>query len=150
MIVISFQDGLYFNHAKQTSVGLMKGGNKMKKSSFIALVMGTIGGVLFALGMCMALVEQWNTFAQGVAFGAAGLIVGAATLVAWYRMENKQLPRLSGRNLLRAAYIAAAVLLLGVGMCLCLVWQRFVWGTLIGLAGILMLLGLIPMILGLK
>ncbi len=112
--------------------------------------MGTIGGVLFALGMCMALVEQWNTRTQGVAFGAAGLFVGAATLVAWYRMENKQLPRLSGRNLLRAAYIAAAVLLLGVGMCLCLVWQRFVWGTLIGLAGILMLLGLIPMILGLK
>ena len=114
--------------------------------------MGTIGGVLFALGMCMALVEQWNTRAQGVAFGAAGLFVGAATLFVWCRMENKKLsmPKLSGRNLLRAVYIAVAVLLLGVGMCLCLVWQQFVWGTFVGLAGILMGLGLIPMLKGLK
>ena len=28
----------------------------MKKSSFVAMVLGTVGGVLFALGMCMALI----------------------------------------------------------------------------------------------
>ena len=32
----------------------------MKKSNFFALIMGTIGGVFFALGMCMALVQEWN------------------------------------------------------------------------------------------
>ena len=122
----------------------------MKKSSFIALVMGTIGGALFALGMCMALVEQWNTLSQGIGFGAAGLALGLAALLTWCRMENRKLPRMSGRNLLRAVYIAAAVLALGAGLCLCLVWQQFVWGTLAGLAGIVMLLGLIPMIMGLK
>ena len=31
----------------------------MKKSSFVALVLGTIGGVFFALGMCMALLPEW-------------------------------------------------------------------------------------------
>ena len=34
----------------------------MKKSSFIAMVLGTAGVVLFALGMCMALIPEWNAF----------------------------------------------------------------------------------------
>ena len=42
------------------------------------------------------------------------------------------------------------VLILGTGMCLCLVWQQFVWGTLVGLLGIVMLIMLIPMIKGIK
>ena len=31
----------------------------MKKSNFIALILGTIGTVFFALGMCMALIAEW-------------------------------------------------------------------------------------------
>ena len=30
----------------------------MKKSTFTAMILGTIGGILFALGMCMALITQ--------------------------------------------------------------------------------------------
>lgn len=30
----------------------------MKKSNFVALILGTVGIVFFALGMCMALVEE--------------------------------------------------------------------------------------------
>lgn len=30
----------------------------MKKSSFVAMILGTIGGLLFALGMCMALLRN--------------------------------------------------------------------------------------------
>ncbi len=30
----------------------------MKKSSFVAMVLGTISGVMFALGMCMALIPE--------------------------------------------------------------------------------------------
>ena len=41
----------------------------MKKSSFVALLMGTISGVLFALGMCMALLPEWDAFREGVIFG---------------------------------------------------------------------------------
>ncbi len=66
-------------------VGLMKKGGQMQKSSLVALIMGTVSGVLFALGMCM-----------------------------------------------------------------CLVWEQIVWGTLIGLLGIIMLIALIPMIKGIK
>ena len=54
----------------------MKGERNMKKSNFVALVMGTVSGVLFALGMCMALLPEWNAFTEGVIFGCIGLVLG--------------------------------------------------------------------------
>ena len=122
----------------------------MKKSSFVALLMGTVSGVLFALGMCMALLPEWNVFWEGVIFGGIGLVLGLTTLLVWCKMENKKLPKLNGKNVFRILYIVAAVLVLGAGMCLCLVWQQFVWGTVVGLVGIVMLIALIPMIKGIK
>ena len=52
----------------------------MKKSSFAAMVLGTVSVVLFALGMCMALIPEWNAFYPGIVFGCVGLLLG---LVAW-------------------------------------------------------------------
>lgn len=122
----------------------------MKKSSFVALIMGTVSGVLFALGMCMSLLPEWNAFTEGIVFGGTGLLLGIITLLIWCKMENKTMPKFSGKNVLRAIYATVAALVLGVGMCLCLVWQHIVWGTLVGLLGIIMLIALIPMIKGIK
>jgi hypothetical protein len=122
----------------------------MKKSSFVALILGTVGGVLFALGMCMALLPEWNSFTEGVIFGSLGILIGIITFFVWCKMEKKQLPKLSGKNVLRTIYGITAALILGVGMCMCLVWQQIVWGTLVGLLGIVMLIALIPMIKGIK
>ena len=47
----------------------------MKKSSFVAMVLGTVSVVLFALGMCMALIPEWNAFKPGVIFGCVGLLL---------------------------------------------------------------------------
>ena len=122
----------------------------MKKSNFVALIMGTVSGVLFALGMCMALLPEWNAFWEGVIFGGVGLVLGLITLLVWCKMENKKMPKMNGKNVFRVIYAVVAVLVLGAGMCLCLVWQQFVWGTLVGLLGIVMLIALIPMIKGVK
>lgn len=122
----------------------------MKKSSFVAWLMGTVSGVLFALGMCMALLTEWDAFREGVIFGAAGMILGIVTVLVWCKMENKKLPKMSGKNVLRTLYGILSVLVLGVGLCMCLVWQKIVWGTLVGLAGIIMLMCLVPMIKGIK
>ena len=128
----------------------MKGVIDMKKSSFVALLLGTVSGVLFALGMCMALLPEWNAFTEGVIFGGVGLVLGVITVLVWCKMENKKLPKLNGKNVFRVIYAVVAVLILGAGMCLCLVWQQFVWGTLVGLLGIVMLIALIPMIKGIQ
>ena len=122
----------------------------MKKSSFIALVMGTISGVMFALGMCMALLPEWNAFAEGVVFGGVGIVLGIITALIWCKMENKKLPKMSGKNIFRTVYAVFSALVLGVGLYMCLVWQQIVWGTLVGLLGIILLIMLIPMIKGIK
>ena len=141
---------VYYECNKNTSVGLKKGDFKVKKSSFIALVMGTVSGVLFSLGMCMALLPEWNAFGAGVILGCVGMILGAITFFVWCRMEKRSFPKLNGKNVLRTVYGVVSALVLGTGMCLCLVWQNIIWGTIVGLAGIVMLLALIPMIKGIK
>ena len=122
----------------------------MKKSSFVALVMGTVSGVLFSLGMCMALLPEWNAFKEGIIFGGIGIVFGIITLLVWCRMENKKMTEVNGKNLFRIIYGIVSVLVLGTGMCLCLVWQQMVLGTIVGLIGIVMLIALIPMIKGIK
>ncbi len=122
----------------------------MKKSSFVALIMGTVSGVLFALGMCMALLPEWNLFEEGIIFGVIGIILGIITLLIWCKMENKQLPKMNCKNTFRIIYAIIAILVLGIGMCMCLVWQHIMWGTLIGLLGIIMLIALVPIIKGIK
>ena len=47
----------------------------MKKSNFVAMILGTVSGVLFALGMCMALIPEWNAFKLGIVFGCVGLVL---------------------------------------------------------------------------
>ncbi len=122
----------------------------MKKSSFVALVLGTISGVLFALGMCMALIPEWNALKPGVVFGCVGLILGLITWVVWRKMEHKAPIRLDGKSLLTIAVGIVGALALGVGMCFCMVWNKLALGIVVGLIGIVVLLSLIPLTKGLK
>ena len=144
---------LYYTCIKNTTVVLMTQymeGFNMKKSSYVALVMGTVSGVMFALGMCMALVKEWEALRQGVIVGGIGLILGPLTLLVWRRMEHKEPIRLSGKVLVRVLLGVAAALALGIGLTLCLVQENYILGTVIGLAGIVLLLGFIPLVKGLK
>ena len=122
----------------------------MKKSSFVAMMLGTVSGVLFALGMCMALLPEWNSFKPGVVFGAVGIVLGIITLFVWRKMEHKAPIKLNGRMVALTVFGIVGALTLGVGMCFCLVWEKFVIGTIIGLVGILLLLSLIPITKGIK
>ncbi len=122
----------------------------MKKSSFVAMVLGTISGVLFSLGMCMALLPEWNTFREGVIFGAVGLVLGLITWIVWRKMEGKQPIRVNKKNLLFVVFGVLGALILGLGLCFCMVWEKIIPGTVIGLVGIVMLLMLIPMTKGIQ
>ncbi len=122
----------------------------MKKSSFVALMLGTVSGVLFALGMCMALISEWNAFKPGIVFGVVGLVLGLVTLLVWRKMEHKAPIHISARSVLTAAVGVIGALALGVGMCFCMVWSNIVLGVAIGLAGIVVLLCLIPLTKGIR
>lgn len=122
----------------------------MKKSSFVAMVLGTASGLLFAVGMCMVLVAQWQAFGPGVILGCAGLLLGLVTLLVWRRMAHKAPLSLSGKSVLTVVFGLLGTLGLGVGMCFSMVWGKLIMGIVIGLAGIIVLLGLIPFKKGLK
>ena len=122
----------------------------MKKSSFVAMLMGTVSGVLFALGMCMALIPEWGAFQPGIVFGCVGLLLGLVTVMIWRKMEHKAPIHFSAKTILAAVVGVIGVLALGVGMCFCMVWGKMVVGIIIGLAGIVILLCLVPLTKGLK
>lgn len=122
----------------------------MKKSLFVAMILGTIGGILFALGMCMALIPEWNAFRPGVVIGAIGVVVLLIMVLVWRKMEKKNPIRLSGKVIGTVLLGIVGALLLGVGMCLTMVWSNMVLGIVIGIAGIVLLLCLIPLTKGFK
>lgn len=122
----------------------------MKKSSFAALLLGTVSGVLFALGMCMALIPEWDAFQPGVIFGVVGLLLGLVTVMIWRKMGHKAPVHISAKTVLAAAVGVIGALTLGIGMCFCMVWGKMLTGIVVGLVGIVILLCLIPLTKGLK
>ncbi|MDO4283853.1 MAG: hypothetical protein Q4C60_00830 [Eubacteriales bacterium] len=122
----------------------------MKRSSFVAMIMGTVSAVLFALGMCMALTPEWNSFQPGVILGCVGLLFALITVMVWRKMEHKAPIRISGKTVLTAVVGVAGALALGVGMCFSMVWEQMIPGIVIGLIGIVALLCLIPLTKGIK
>ncbi|MGN1195478.1 MAG: hypothetical protein ACI4SB_08330 [Acutalibacteraceae bacterium] len=122
----------------------------MKKSSFIAMILCTVSCVMFALGMCMALIPEWNAFKPGIIFGVVGLILAVITLAVWRKMEHKAPIKFSGKTVMTIVVGTVGALALGVGMCFCMVWEKLVLGVIIGLLGIIVLLCLIPLVKGIK
>ena len=47
----------------------------MKKETLLEIILGTIGGLVFAIGMCMCLIPEWNMFTTGVVVTIIGFII---------------------------------------------------------------------------
>lgn len=122
----------------------------MKKSNFVAMILGTIGGVFFALGMCMALLTEWGMRTQGIVCGVIGMVVGLITLIVWRKMEGKAPIKVSGKTIGTILLSILGALMLGVGMCLSMVFGKMILGIVVGIIGIVVLLMLIPLTKGLR
>ncbi|MDE7361783.1 MAG: hypothetical protein K2N38_07605 [Oscillospiraceae bacterium] len=123
----------------------------MKKENFMSLILGTIGGILFAVGMCMCLLPEWNAFTPGVVIAAIGAVVLIIMLIARRVMKGKPAIKVTGKTVGAIALGIVGALTLGVGMCMTMVWEGLmIWGIIVGIVGIVLLLCLIPLIKGLK
>lgn len=122
----------------------------MKKSTLVAMILGTVGGVFFALGMCMALLPEWGMFNQGIACGVIGLVILLVDLLIWRRMEGKAPIHVTPKAVGTVVVGVLGALLLGVGMCLSMVFGNMVLGIAVGVAGIVVLLLLIPLVKGIR
>lgn len=123
----------------------------MKKENFVTLVMSTIGGLIFALGMCMALLPEWDAFKPGIVMGIIGAVILLAMVLVRRKMIEAPAIKVNGKTVGIVIYGIVGALVLGVGMCMAMVWEGLmIWGIIVGIIGIVLLLGLIPMIKGIK
>ena len=122
----------------------------MKKKDFVTLIMSTIGGILFALGMCMALLPEWGAMTQGIVIGVIGAVVLLAMVPVRRKMDGKPTIVFNGKTIGTTLFGIFGAIVFGVGMCMTMVWNMMIPGIVVGIVGIVLLLCLIPMIKGLK
>ena len=122
----------------------------MKKKDFVTLILCVIGGILFALGMCMALLPEWNAMQQGVIIGVIGAVVLLAAYLIRRKMDGKPMIVFNGKAIATTMLGVVGAIVLGVGMCMTMVWDMMVPGIVVGIVGIVLLICLIPVCKGLK
>ncbi len=123
----------------------------MKKENFVSMIIGTIGGIIFAIGMCMCMISEWDTFQQGIIVGAVGLVILLTMLIVRRKMQGKSPIQLNLKTVGIFILGILGALILGVGMCMTMVWEGLmIQGIIVGIIGILLLLALIPVCKGSK
>ncbi|MBQ3163127.1 MAG: hypothetical protein IJC02_01085 [Lachnospiraceae bacterium] len=122
----------------------------MEKKTFITLVMSVIGGMFFALGMCMCLLPEWNMFNEGVVLGVIGAVELLITWLVHRKMSGKQPMKVNAKVVGKVLYGIVAAIVFGVGMAMVMAFDMMIPGIIVGVVGIVLLLFLIPMCVGLK
>ena len=118
----------------------------MKKENFISLIISIVGVILFSLGMCMSMITEWNTFKERIIVGIIGLIILISMFIIRRKMEGKPVLKLNIKTMKIVILGIVSSLILGIGMCMTMVWQGLmVQGIIVGIIGIIMLLCLIPL-----
>ena len=123
----------------------------MTKKNFLFLVLTVVGGLLFALGMCMCLLPEWNAFTPGMVVTALGAVTLLTIALVRWIMAGKPQAKINWQLTGKIAYCVVALLVLGTGMALIMTTEGMMLpGLVVGVVGIVLLLGLIPVFKGLK
>lgn len=123
----------------------------MTKKNFAFLVLTVVGGLLFALGMCMCLLPEWNAFKPGVVVVALGVLVLLAIALVRWIMAGKPTAKVNWNKVGKIAYCVAALLVLGTGMAMIMAFEDLlIPGIIVGIVGIVLGLGIILVFKGLK
>ena len=95
----------------------------MKKSDFISLVIGVAGVLLFGVGMCMCLLPECNAFDQGLVVAAIGAVILLVLAIVSYVRSGKK-SKINWRLTGKVLFGTVGALVLGLGMCMIMVWNR--------------------------
>ena len=108
----------------------------MKKETLLEIILGTIGGLIFAIGMCMCLIPEWNMFRTGVVVTIIGFIVLLGIIpvyrVAHPKKEKEHKPINWGIVLTWTVGVIGA-LIMGFGMSKILVGDASTSDMIIGM-----------------
>lgn len=119
----------------------------MKRKHFMNLVVSIVFGLLLSIGMCLWLLETDYT-KLGYILTAIGFI---GVLGVIFKMIPKNAYHIDGKFLGKSIYSIISVLVFGAGMSLALISKDyFVTGIIVGVIGLVLTLGNIPIWFGLK
>jgi len=62
----------------------------MKKETLLEIILGTVGGLIFAIGMCMCLLQEWNMFTVGVIVAIIGFIILLCIIPVYKKSHPKK------------------------------------------------------------
>ena len=114
----------------------------MKKETLLTIILGTIGGLIFAIGMCMCLIPEWNMFTTGIIV----LIIGFIILLCIIPVYKASHPKKERKPINIGAIIPwvvglIGVLILGYGMSKVMIEEvtssNMLFGIIVGVIGLI-------------
>ena len=106
----------------------------MKKETLLEIILGTIGGLVFAIGMCMGLIPEWDMLNVGIIVGIIGFIILLCIIPVYRKNHPKKQHRPINWGIV-ATWIIGIVgsLVMGFGMSRIMVGTASKTDMIIGL-----------------
>lgn len=114
----------------------------MKKETLLEIILGTVGGLVFAIGMCMCLIPEWNMFTVGVVVAIIGFII-LLGIIPVYKSSHPKKAHTPINWSIVATWVIGVVgaLIMGFGMSKIMVESAtqvdFIVGLIAGVIGLL-------------
>lgn len=106
----------------------------MKKETLLEIILGTVGGLVFAIGMCMCLIPEWNMFTAGVVVAIVGFIILLGIIPVYKSSHPKKAHKPINWGIV-IAWIVGVVgsLIMGFGMSKIMVGETSTSDMIIGI-----------------
>ena len=121
----------------------------MNKNSFVALFLGSISAIFLGAGALFMLIIGWDALGVGLTFECIGLLFLVCMLLSWRKIKDKASVVFSKRVVLIIMIGIVGVFVLGFGLCLIMLWNHTIIGSIQSGVGLFMLICLIPLLRGL-
>ena len=121
----------------------------MKKRDFMSLIAYTVSLLVLALGMCFYTLPDWGMASIGMPLAIVGLVLVLLSWVLQRRLAGKGAPNIDFRFVSKVVYSVVALLIFGGGFAL-ITAGNSVLGLALGLIGLVLIIGIIPVTVGLK
>ena len=108
----------------------------MKKETLMEIIVGTVGGLIFAIGMCMCLLPEWNMLSTGVVTSIIGFVVLLCIIPVYKNSHPKKIKENKHINwgiILAWTIGVVGALLMGFGMSKIMVGTPSATDIIIGL-----------------
>lgn len=89
----------------------------MKKGTLLGIILGTIGKLVFAIGICMCLIQKWDLFEAGVIMEIIGVLILLCTIPIYRSNHSKKIHKKVNWGLIFTMVIGViGALVMGFGM----------------------------------